>query len=412
MNGEFAVTTTLDDAAGEAVPGPFLTAPCYDNADASKNGLEIFVPDLQGSAKPGGGCDIAAGGDNTDFSLTWVENPSLQQLFAKIGVAPGNLVSAAGRAPLMASYKAFRQALEKLEASGCLTPGGSDVMAARVAAQLPLRLTDTLAYDEGLEQANRTVALRAGMRLRVMPGTYQYAAPAGRAGSAHNGYGATGGFTLDLKRRPDGLLAFDAFTPLLAPFDAPADTTSGVVGRIEGMLDLAVTGAARRYWRLIYPPAISGIDDVLTDPAPGDNVTLLGADTLEDLDAAVTSYVTTGTAAPGTSSLFFSGRAAVVPEVMVEIDAVPTSVTLGTTLADVLRTRFTLAPSEMFAFMRTGHRAMKRWVMPGLCNPAGGQRILYRQSQIFFPKEPEAAVEGVSAFDLPLVGGDVVSMGK
>lgn len=407
MAGQYKVANALKDASGNEVAGPFLKPPCYaQNDDPLKDGLTLYVPKVDGPKAPEKACEVAVGGDNADFAMSWKKIQD--DLYAQIHVKPDHLIAEDGRAKLKKSFAAFREALEPLEDNGCLLRGGGGVIANRIACALPLRYDDILAYTFGLSRESRSVELSPGMRLRVTPGSYQYIAPAGRPGSPHNGFVAGGATTFQLRRRPDGRLGFDAFADGLRAFDVPAADPP----RADGLLDLAASGNARRYWRLIYPPRATGIDEIGQQPALGQNVALIGADNLGDLAAAVSRYVDDGTCGDKATCLFFAGRAAAVPEICVTLNEHTEWVSLGTTLADLIERRFTLSYAEVYgARLDLQSGGVWRWLYPALCDPKVGPPANYSTSQIQFTDTTEvSSASGLTQWDLPLVKGDTIQM--
>ncbi len=401
--GNFTVSLSFL-ASGPTVPGPFVLPPWFD--PASTSGLTLSVPGVAGpSASPGSGCTLPASGANTDFALTgWVLAPSTQVLNATVTVAPTHLYSMTGRGLLYDSFVAFSSALAGLEASGCLTPGGARVLAARVAQALPLTFAETLQFAYGVRSDLRWVDLAPGMTLRVAYADYAYVAPATQPGGKRNAYGGAGGASLAIRRRPDGTLGFDAFIDALARGQV-ADAGQ----QIAGVLDLEAQGASGAFGRLVYPAQVENVTYVASPPDPLANVALIFAGSADDLATATANFLNNGDTGGVGSSAFFSGRAAVTPAITVYLNGQAREVALGTTLADLLATSFTITPAETFTALPRPF-GLLRWVQPSLFNANLGPNGYGATKFAFEPVTAISPTTRLSQWDLPLLAGDVVTL--
>ncbi|MEW6130185.1 MAG: hypothetical protein AB1757_24325 [Acidobacteriota bacterium] len=288
-------------------------------------------------------CGISQNANNVDFSLSW--NVALSQQMptpvAVVTIQPKNVwgTSAQARAQLRKSFDAFRVQLEALElAQGCLRSGGAYAIAQAVAESMPLSLAETLYYRYGFDAQNGYVDLLPGMRLRVESAINQTMSTLAPVSSL-NGFVPGNVAYYQVARLTDTSgnqrIAFDAFLGSNRPPTIPVST-----GGIGGIIDLQQSNAARRYYRLFYPPQLAP-GNRPDNAALYDNVTLIGADTLSDLYAATAAYLqgqTCATVAKGNLPIicsYFRGRAIAVPEIGVCVNtpfgAQSLSVPVGTT---------------------------------------------------------------------------------
>ncbi|MBV8581884.1 MAG: hypothetical protein JOZ86_14780 [Candidatus Eremiobacteraeota bacterium] len=404
MSGVGNFTISLSFLSGNGVvPGPFVFPPWFNSS--SQNALTLAVPGVAGpNAAPGGGCTVAPSGPNTDFALTgWQISGGI--LNALVTVAATNLYSMSGRGKLYDAFVAFSAALLPLETNGCLTIGGARVLAARVAQALPLTFAETLQFTYGVRSDLRWVDLAPGMMLRVAYGDYAYVAPPTQSGGPRNAYNGGGSAVLTVRRRPDASLGFDAFVDALAPLQV---TNAGQ--QIAGVLDLESQGASGAYGRLIYPPQVDNVTYIASPPDPLRNVAFVFANTPADLATATTNFLKNGTTGGVGSSVFFTGRAAVTPVITVYVNGQSLQVALGTTLADLLATTFTITPSETYTAVPKPF-GLFRWVQPSLANVSFGQPNTYSSTSFAFNQTSDISpTTHLSQWDVPLFAGDVITL--
>ena len=221
----------------------------------------------------------------------------------------------------------FDKLLLELESLG-LQSGRLPLIRGWLAQALPQTFAETLYLRHGFDAVNRYVDLSAGMRLRIDFEAHQAVDP---ASSPLNGFVGAGSTTADVVQLPSAqygvVTAIDPFLSSLQGFAVPAPN-----GGAGGVADLRSV-AQVPYWRLLYPQTFTSSDDT---GAVGtqENVVLVGAATWSDLVAATSSYLSSRTVPP--PSMFFRGRATVVPQLPVYVQGVPQFVTLGTTVRHLL----------------------------------------------------------------------------
>jgi len=400
-------TSFLSPDNGKTPTGPFLLPQAFNTSPPAV--LTLNVPYVAGTATPGGsGCTIAPATGNPDFALTkWIAGTGVPVTTAVITVQPANVFSTApaARTQLWNSFFVFRQALDALEASGCLVAGGAAVLGARVAQALPLTYDETLKFYYGLRPELRCVDLVPGMTLRVDYGGFGYVGPPAASGG-RNAYGGAGSSRFGVRRRPDGTLGLDALVDRFAAYQNPTPDQFNQVG---GLLDLEAGGAMLKYGRIVYPPQIDAVSFVGSAPNPFNNVALIFAGTLANLEQATQDFVN-GTPTQATVQQYlFSGRAALSVEIAVSLNRVPVSLPLGTTLRDVTFSRIsTLSVIELSTQVAqsTLFLQMWRWAQPSLKfppPPASAGSVGFEQTTRIVP------ASGLSQWDVPLFIGDTVT---
>jgi hypothetical protein len=254
------------------------------------------------------------------------------------------------------------------------------------------------------------------MRLSVLTASNQFVGP----GNTLSGMVAGGALDVEIGGVLDASgtrrVSFEPFLGAIA--DPVIDNTpvgpSSPQSAIAGVADLHAAGSLRRWYRLLYPPKLppaSGPGDL----ALGDSVTLVGAETRADLEAATTSFQS-GTAAKamGPKSLVYSvlrGRATVVPKIAVNVLGQPTWVSVGTTVRDIVE-RY--APTSLLS------------TNPLQWNPPGGSgaftlvRLPVNGQTSFNPPaytdatdkrvDTGTVVPDPRVYELPLQQGDVVTV--
>jgi hypothetical protein len=291
----------------------------------------------------------------TDFELKWnVKVPTTQAATLEVTILNANQWKGApaARLALRNSFIALAEALDELERptgkgeQPVLVPGAAAIVLRRVAEIIPAAIAESPFYFYGLNTGIGTatpcpyVDLAPGMRLLLQPEPSQFAAP----GNPLNGPAPGAPLVLQLSgvTGADGYrrVCFDTFlgaiaAPQIANKAVGPTAPQTVIG---GVLDLQASGTARRLYRLLYPntlpPASSPGDVQLSD-----SITLVGAESRADLEAATIAFQAgksaTGVSAPLVYSVI-RGRVAVAPQVAVNLDGAVTWVALGTTVRDLV----------------------------------------------------------------------------
>jgi hypothetical protein len=320
---------------------PYLVPPNvnYPNPGFVINPININA--VYGKSITAGACGIPTDGTNVDFSLVWTGGGPHAQPVAQITVQPGNVWSTdpQARAQLRKSFDAFRVKLEDLEINQqCLRPGGAYTVAQTLAESLPLSISETLYYRYGFDATNGYIDLNPGMRLRIESAANQMMSVLAPVSSL-NGFVPSSVAYYGISRLADSTgnlrLAFDAFLGTNRP---PA--ISSITGIAGSIIDLQKAGSARRYYRLIYPAQLAPPDRP-DNAGFYDNVTLIGADLLSDLNVATDPALRAkicGTSSDGKAPVlcsYFRGRSIVVPEIRVYMSTPqavqPLFVPVGTT---------------------------------------------------------------------------------
>jgi hypothetical protein len=325
---------------------PFLIPPncLYPNPGYVIDALNIGS--VYGKKITTGACGISTDSNNVDFSLSWSGLDAHSLPTAVITISPNNVWSGDPtlRAQLRKSFDAFRLKLEDLEINQqCLRPGGAYTISQTLAESIPLSLSETLYYRYGFDAANGYIDLIPGMRLRIESAANQVMSSLAPISSL-NGFVPSSVAYYGISRLSDSSgnqrLAFDAFLGSNRP---PAITSlTGVAG---GIIDLQKAATARRYYRLIYPAQLAPPDRP-DNAGLYDNVTLIGADLLSDLNVATnpaTRSSICGTSSDGNAPVlcnYFRGRSIAIPELRVFLatpQAVePMFVPVGATVRNLL----------------------------------------------------------------------------
>ncbi len=408
------VTASFNATDGDSVP--FLLPICLGQDTTSP--LTLLIPGVAGPDAAQGQCGPS--GDNDDFSLAWVKSrgPSAG-LLAQITVQPTRVFSTkpADREALRSSFRSFCEALDALEqqtSPQCLLSGGAAVITNRVASSLPLALDEVLFYYYGFDPALRCLDLHPGMRLAVETASYQFINPASKRESQANAFTPGGVTYLSVDRGPDQTLSFSPFLSDLAPYQVSSP------GALAGLLDLcsaytpAGGGSAqtyqRRYFRLIYPSQFPSPTDIGSQPKISQSVTLLGANTLAELNQATESFVQTrtcgATAANSVVCLYFDGRVAISPEMPVIVQGEIQYVPVGSSLQDMLDTLLLAPPQSVVDQINQGI-TLWRYSFNALCPQTVPQS--YGQNSLNFTQAQAGAGTGLE-LALPLIKGDAIRL--
>ncbi len=346
------------------------------------------------------------------------------------------------RNALMLDFTDFLQNIEtQFELKNVLSPGATVRIGQQIADCMPAPLVETLFYRYSLSPGFAPgtipcVDIRPGMRLRVEAGVSQYIGP----GSEFNGYVGGGRCSYLVGSAPAASGArVVTFDPFLGTINSPmidVSTVNPPPPAIGGLLDLQGYYPAQKYWRLIYPSSIA--DATQTGSLdPSSNATLVGANTLADLNAATDSYPTI----PSPSVyLFFLGRATVVPEIPIwlNIQTIPNTnatlskplagtpvqtvqqyVPVGTTLANLIE-RFTAFPLDVRLLPSSSDTTPALPVLgvtrvlnaPFTPPPASGTNAPYSAPVIgnMYWQTSSLPAVPTTLFDVPVMAGDIVTI--
>ena len=299
-----------------------------------------------------------------------------------------------------------------------LLPGASDLIVNRLASAIPLRFDEILTYYYAFDPVTQSIDLLPGMSLRVDWAGYQYCDGPGGPGAGLNGFGTTGTSRLEITRRPDLTLAFDAFSAQFTQGVA-LQPPAGCPLLAGGPVDLQLLGNGRRHLRLVWPASFSGAGSV--DNAGTINqlsCVLLGASTFADLEAATAATVA-GQSACGTQgsgsdpivSIAFTGRVTLVPEIWIWALGTPQRVPIGTTVRNIAQ-RFA-DPIAMQMQLGTNisnlQLAVQRWTQIN-APPINPNTPSFNIGAIDLSKGASAVGPLGDGFDTPLIKGDSLSI--
>jgi hypothetical protein len=307
---------------------------------------------------------------------------------------------AAWRTALRANFVDIVQAVEsqfELSSTPMLVAGSTALIASALAQFTPMPMSEVLLYGYGLQTgiatgAQASVDLTPGMRLRSEPSVRQYLAPPNQSLSAYVATGELSWTVASNVSTGTRVSAFDAFLGTIAAAQV-TPPPSAPVG-IYSLIDLEQTGGAYRYYRLTYP------QNVPQGTAPGAvgtslNIRLTGANTVKDLN----------TAPPYTA--WFFGRDVVIPEIAVAVqignNGSPRAewVPVGTTLVNLLERYTRWLPLSI----NQGVLTLKRLAISPNQGTTGAQNYFTVNFQ-----QPGALVNDLSAFPLPLLAGDQITL--
>lgn len=320
----------------------------------------------------------------TAFSLEAAEQGYI------LKVSPGGL----SQRELKADYQNF---LAQVEARSPL-PGALTLLKSRIAERLPVTLDQLLYYYYGFEPDQNSIDLHGGMRLRVDYQTYQFVHPtsasasSGFVGSGTTYYHLNNAWTADAMPQ----LGLDAFLATLSLTVQPNQAQLGLGGGI----DLFRAGYRKAYGRLVYPRQMAGRAGL---PNGERTAALIGANSLRELQMATDTLLDQGelVATNNALSVFFQGRATVIPEIAIFVQGQAEYVSVGTTLRQVLE-RYGSVPlglPNQALKLQTGTPRLSRLIHKG-ADHAPSYRFVNLGSA------PPATTRGLDSYDLPLVKGD------
>jgi hypothetical protein len=342
---------------------------------------------------------------NDDFVLkaTSSGSPSQGNVVVTLQLTGKNAWSTkpASRAALRSNFLAFVAGVEaalELGSPALLVPGATAFIASSIVQNMPMPLSEVLLYGCGLETgigtgAAAAIDLTPGMRLRSEPSVRQYVGPPAQSFS---GYISAGTLQWTLTTNRASGAAVQAFDPFLGTIAAPqvAPTPTSPVP-IYGLLDLQQAGAAYRYYRLTFP------QNLIAGGAPG------GADATTNVQITAANTLAAVRANPAFTGVF-AGRDVLVPEIAILLqlgqspDAEEVYVPVGTTLMNLLERYTRWLP------LATGQRVLSLQRLALTPPSQGSQGAQLYETFIF--AQPNAQVNDLSAFAMPLLPGDYVTI--
>jgi hypothetical protein len=355
--------------------------------------------------------------DNADFALAWSGSITKKDLGARelnvtlmIKNANAWKSDPTAQSTLRANFDDFCRKVEDLElGQKVLIEGGAALLIRRLAEALPVPLSESLYYHAGfntglgLGSAGVYATLRSGMRLRVETAANQFVAP----GSPLNGLVGSGQFFYQLGRARDGRLTFDAF---LAAIAAPRIATPPGQAVASSLVDLAAAGSARRHYRLFYPAELAAASSA-GSARPEQNITLLGADTLADIQAATSAWLEAGeialvSAAP-VVAVALRGRTIAVPEIRIYVNRRISDKLLGEALYVPLGTTMRQLLDHQLPLWhpRTLLEDNDRCVLRRLWSEDDGVPV-YRTVRFNAASNDDDKSVDPATLDLPLLAGD------
>lgn len=314
----------------------------------------------------------------------------------------------ADRDALWTSYNNFLKDLDPGSngTEPLLKPGAFNLLRQIIARALPLKFPEQLSYLYGFKADESCVDLIPGMRVRLDGEVRQYVGPPNDTNKYLNGFVPSGtvylyidDYLLDRHR----LTGFDAYLSQAARPEVPS--TQNIGG--GGILDLYAPLGRRALYRLIYPQMIPGSGSMGYANMTY-NLLVLGADNYTDLDGAARQYLAQGNFSGYDNKIiatFFRGRAALIPEIPVEINGSMRYVPVGTTIRSILARSGQVPASGRFL----GSIAMERstinlvQTLKEAQSPTatpGRTKILLAESVL------DDYAGGAGYLDLPLLQGD------
>lgn len=295
-----------------------------------------------------------------------------------------------------------------LERQGLL-PGMALIVKRALSQYLPLTFDEILLYQYGWDQQAGYFDVSPGMRLKVDFQTHQSIDPS--TTNALNGFVGNGSNTLDVVsyRGSDGnlLTGFNAFTSKMNYAGVQAG-----VGGLGNAIDLTGQAFAYNYFRILYPSQFPSSDST-GFAGTQQNVTIVGAMTMEMMEEATAAYLKDGqTGTLPVSAAFFRGRAAVTPLIPVFLFGQPQYVALGTTIRNLLEGFGPLPYIQNFSM-----NFPSQFFYRNLVNSVSSNVWQYRKSDTLTLISTTGKYNGgyqyygpsSDSFDLPLLAGDAIN---
>ncbi|MCB0561065.1 MAG: LamG domain-containing protein [Lewinellaceae bacterium] len=275
-----------------------------------------------------------------------------------------------------------------------LGAGGLSLLKRRIAERLPLDFDQLLYYYYGWNTTDNYLDLQAGMRLRVDLQNYQFVQASDP--TAQRGFAGSGSFYIPVNSYTHNdagnsqLLGFGPFLSRLQT-ESRVDIANEGAG---GVLDLLKAGNRKAFYRLFFPK------DPSTSLGPERVVTIIGANTAQEMAAATTGFNPDANLAPSAGvSFFFRGKAMIIPEIQVFVQNEAVYVPLGATLRQLLEAKddvpTALSGQDLAGF--AGKNRPRRLIHEG-----AGSTPSYR----FINLNSSGVAGNRDALDLPLIKGD------
>lgn len=275
--------------------------------------------------------------------------------------------------------------------------GAISLLRRRIAERLALPYDRVLPYYYGFDAEKNFIDLQAGMRLRIDFQQYQFVQASDQ--SARRGFAGTGSTYVQLvsytRKLSDGsfkqVLGFDPFLAQLKT-DGSIDISNQGAG---GLFDLLKPENRKAAYRLFFPlnPS-SGL-------GPERVATIIGADSMAELQAATDDFDPDANIAPGDGiSFFFRGKAIITPEIQVFVKDQAIHVPVGTTLRQLIECyddlpQAGLGKQDLSGFLTNGKPLR-------LTHDGPDSSPAYR----FINFLDNTAINNMDVLDLPLVKGD------
>ncbi|MGH3687535.1 MAG: hypothetical protein ACRDRE_03735 [Pseudonocardiaceae bacterium] len=360
-----------------------------------------------------------------DFDLQWDKKESqitdpLEQVSLKVTIKATQWeCETVTRKRIRNNFVAVIETLDELEyplqdKPRILAPSSTQIIMRRIAESLAAPLADTAYFLSGFNtginstQACPYIDLLPGMQVLVQPEINQFLGP----GSPANRPISAGAFTFPVcgTGRADGtrLIGFDPFLAAISPptiSNKPVSKSQPQIA-IGGLIDLQAAGVLRRWWRLHYPTKLPPAHES-GDIQLGNSITLIGADSRVDLEAATESFQNGHAAASTKFPLWygvFRGRPTVIPQVQIMIDRVKKFVSSGTTIRSIVED---IVLSNVFAW-DLGSDLNQRFDMSRMFTESG--KPLPESKEVTFKLDRAATHTDPEVYDLPIAFGDVVTV--
>ena len=392
------------DVNDSGVDGPFLR-PAYQQTLASGRTVRLGI---RGVVTPGTPDETIPIPNVTSFKA------AIEDELLYVDVEVDALFPAGGGPPptslydsLFAAFLLLKQALDKVETSGGLLPGGTLVACSRIGTNLPLRIDQLTRFALTSDGAGRWIDLSPGLVIDLAPQVYS-AYDVSMAGVKDNAWSGPG--RLWVQRRADELV----LSPDIAG-RAPASATGSAEWQqaIGGLADLDKQVLRKRLLRVLWPSQIGPA--VPKSPSEeGWNtktrVIFIGADDYTDLTAA-TDKLGKGEA-PSVGAVFgyLTGRSSAQVRFGIRWNGTEVTVPVGSTLLDLLNGPVRALPAETEASLANGCGEIEitRWDQPAQRLPSFWGGEILRSFRVEVETNRPSGWHGASPLELPLLPGDQV----
>jgi hypothetical protein len=381
-------------ASANVAPFVFRSAarPPYSSALAAED-VTLYFPNLFTTDPPAGSSG------QTTFTLTAEgSNPATYSITVAASVVWN--FSAASRTQLRGDFLKFVIWLE----TGAPLPGAIPYVVRALSLGMPLLFSETLLYRYGFNPANRYIDLVPGMKLRLEPEAFQLTQNA-----ANQGFVTTASATYDITAALSGSvlnLAYDAFLSALTGNQIETSTKPGAAG----IYDMYGTGAVKPYYRLFYPAKfVSSSADTTVDVTKV--VAFAGCTSVANIEATTVSYLTRNTFGSTATVTFFRGRLIALPKIAVVVDGTAVDVAVGTTLRQLLGSWANLPFGQSLQLSGISVERAVGGVIDAASQLTAPMNVA-QYERIDFSDQTMPDYSGAQDwFDLPLLGGDRVTIG-